>query len=165
MSVVADEGQYFAFQITTPGAGQQASYTIPGYAEFEIIALTCTFSTDANVTNRLMRWIFDNGTLDLAYALSPIVQAQSLTFGYTFWRELGATVSPATGPVMVPLGALRMLPGWRMRTSVTGIQAGDQLSNLMCTARRISTAGAGGAGLRSETLLADTRIAQAALGG
>jgi len=111
---------------TTPGAGAEISETVPAGALWRLKAFTFRLTASAAVANRIPHLIIDDGANVLID--SPITTA--LTAGQTGRIVTGDdafNVAAIDGTQWVQMvDGLRLLPGYRIRTLTTGLQAGDQ---------------------------------------
>lgn len=112
-----------------PAAGAEVSETVPAGARWELLALRLKLTADANVANRSVVLLIDDGTLVYAHTAANLTITAGLV-GTMAWFQgpmtpfaglIGAAVAGL--PVGLPLGA-----GHRIRTSTTAIQVGDQYS-------------------------------------
>lgn len=118
-------GVFRSFTGTTPAAGAEISQTVPTAARWLLRGMAVSFTTSAAVANRAPTVIIDDGATILQQYQAAAVQAAGVT------RSLlvGATgvIPDATAAVIQIFSqpSIPMLPGWRIRTSTTNIQAAD----------------------------------------
>lgn len=112
---------------TQPGAGANLSETVPTGARWEIVSVYATFTTSATVATRVVSIIVDDGTNNL-HAMSPQqTQTASQSIAYSVSQVSSAGFSNSDNKYAVPLPeGLRLGAGFRFRSSVNNLQAGDQ---------------------------------------
>lgn len=123
---------------TDPAAGAEASVTVPAGDNWTLTSALISLVTDATVANRRVHLIIDDGTTTVLNLVGSVDQAASLTVVYS-WTA-GGNDSAAVRDGVLNLGQLptdlRLLPGWRIRTLTTGLQAGDNYGPLIVTYTR-----------------------------
>jgi len=128
-SAIDGEGALRSITGTTPAAGAEILETVPTGARWEPIALRATLVTSAAAANRIPDFILDDGVNILWRAPQGAAQTASLTEGYQLAQGLVANFNDTVTtffqciPIRVMLGA-----GFRIRSSTSAIQAGDQWS-------------------------------------
>lgn len=109
-----------------PAAGVEISVTVPAGEIWLLESLIVTLVTDATVTNRYVSLAFDDGTTEYGRVIVAAAQAESLTMRKSFLRGLG---SENTGVLTIgsqaSLPDFALLPGHRIRSITTNLQAGD----------------------------------------
>ena len=111
---------------TNPAANAEISEAIPTNTRRRLLAITFNLMTDANVADREVALWLDDGASMKWLALANYDHTASLTRRYSAAKgvPLQAGGSEATERVIpipdIPLGA-----GWRIRTTLTNKQAGD----------------------------------------
>lgn len=124
-----------------PAAGADVSITVPGRATWELLALNVAFVTDATVTNRTTFWLLDDGQHEFWRMRASGTTAASLTHHHvlspTFSR--GQTVT-TIHQIPIPDPCI-LLPGWRIRTTTTSLQAGDNYGAPVLYVREIPERG------------------------
>lgn len=110
---------------TDPAAGAEWSETVPTNARWRLINVRAALVTDATVANRIPAITIDDGTTIVFAMPSHANQAASLTF--TYHGFAAATNGFASGlTIAVPIPPdLVILPGWRVRSVTSALQAGD----------------------------------------
>lgn len=138
-------------------------FTIPGQSVWQVLAFRFSFAATGAAGSRFPVLTFDDGTLGYAFCVPSVGQNPGTTVGYNYLRGYGAeTGTAALGYLVVPLPDLPMLPGHRIRIDATGVLGGDFARNIVAYVRAWSSQEAP---LQRQTLLADPRIAEAAIGG
>jgi hypothetical protein len=112
---------------TDPAANVEISSTVPAGKVWELISARFTLVTDANVANRRVRLVFDDGTTTFLEIAAFADQAASLTRNYNFSQDSDV---PATQPIASDFynhlpGRLVLPAGYRIQTATTNRQAGD----------------------------------------
>ena len=113
----------------TPAAAAEISETVPTGARWELIALRTQLVTSATAGARRPILFLDDGANVFARLSNSSTLAASLTGNFT-WIEGSGAPSLDGGTdfqAAVPSG-VRLGSGYRIRTSTTNIQAGDQFS-------------------------------------
>lgn len=127
-------GTPFAWTLANPAAGAELVWTVPAGTTYSLLAFLCQFSTSAVAGNRYNYLIIDDGihTLwlsDLSALTGPnannIYIKGAPGHNAATWNQVTTLVSLPAG---VALGA-----GWRVRTSTSGIDVGDQYTNAALT--------------------------------
>jgi len=113
---------------TDPAAGNEVSETVPTNARWRIKFLWFSLVTDATVTTRRVTLLIDDGsTIFFASRVAP-GQAESLTRYYLYvpGYAIEETAFDANLRIREALPDPLILPqGYRIRTSTTNLQAGD----------------------------------------
>jgi hypothetical protein len=122
-------GVHVAYNMGTPGAGQELSYTIPSNSMFRPFAFSATLTTSATVANRQVQLICDEGS-GSNYFKSPlgVAQAASLVWVYSFAKYPFATLQFNNDQLIFFDNVMKMTATLRIRTVTLGLQAGDQWS-------------------------------------
>jgi hypothetical protein len=128
--MISQDVQYIrVVQVPTPAVGTDWSVAAPGQGLWRLLAFRYVFTTDANVANRLPSLIVDDGTSALLQVSAPAVQAAGIAQSYSgFPGSGGAALAGAPWLVPCPSDGILLLPGFRLRSSTTAIQVGDQFS-------------------------------------
>jgi hypothetical protein len=111
---------------TLPGAGAEISETVPTNAVWQLKSFTFKLTTSATVANRIPHLIIDDGTNILLDSPAPSVLAASLTNRYVTGDNAIAAAAIDATQWLQSVAAMRLLPGYRIRTLTTNLQAGDQ---------------------------------------
>lgn len=115
---------------TDPAAGFNFSETVPTNARWRIVSLNITFVTDATVATRVIRIAFDNGVNVFCFVEAPASQTASLTRRYVL-AGFGAGQAAVADTIHLPLPTEVILrAGFRVRSSVATLQAGDDIGEL-----------------------------------
>lgn len=115
---------------SNPGAGAEATVTVPAGKWWRVYAIHLKLVTSATVANRIARLIFDNGTNPIYKASNDLAHAATQTTEYSFTRASTADAAQAAASVarVYPIPDLVLAPGYRVRTVTDAIQVGDQYS-------------------------------------
>jgi len=111
---------------TDPAAGSEVSHSVPTNAMWELLGIRLQLTTDATVANRRVHIIIDDGSVALLDIPVGLDQTANLTYWYYLFTN-APLLTAAVGRVVnapIPPG-LRLKEGWRIRTSTTNLQAGD----------------------------------------
>lgn len=124
-----NHGSFFRPIFANPAAGADLSFTIPLPSLFHLLSLKFTFTTDVNVANRIVSLIFDDGGVSFYQIFCPANHAAGLTYFYEFSRNFLSFYNQSNHYyVSIPDF---FLPGnYRILTSITNIQVGDQISSI-----------------------------------
>jgi len=110
---------------TDPAANVEISETVPTGARWRPLSWRATLVTDANVANRVVDLIVDDGTNVIVQRSAISVQAASSTFAYIA-AQGGDLGSSGNNQILIPWPAGLWLPaGFRIRTSTLNRQATD----------------------------------------
>lgn len=114
---------------TDPAAGAEISETVPAGVRWKLKGVRFTMVTSATVANRFVNFIVDNGTTNIFDVFYPTAHTASLTAVY-YAFPLGVTqtglLGPASNRIYYNIPAdMELLPGYRIRTTTTGLDAGD----------------------------------------
>lgn len=111
---------------TDPAAGSEIAESVPTGARWRLLSLFFRLDTSAAAVTRTPKVFVDNGT-----ATPHIVLVPPLGFGpsdfveSTYGGLVGMEPITFERNVVYPLPAVLMFAGWRVRTSTTNLQAGD----------------------------------------
>lgn len=112
---------------TDPGAGAEATVTVPAGEYWVVHGLLLTLVTSATVANRRVEIQIDNGTTVFFRLAHAADQAASLTWRYQYanhgYRDAAVTGTNNVANIGMPVFTLG--PGYRIQTSTTNLQAGD----------------------------------------
>lgn len=115
---------------TTPGAGANFSETVPGNFKWRITAMQFTFTASAAVATRTPAVTLDDGFS----VFNTLITNNNVTAGQVATIPVIAqNASPNATVLVYPVpGLLGILlqPGYRIRSAIFGMQAGDQISAL-----------------------------------
>lgn len=120
-----------AVTVANPVAQAQFTLTAPGSAAWRVLALTFRLVTDANAASRAVRLQADDGgnpwfivgpETDQAATIDRVYCVVNGSHGFAGLSGLQPLPWPDTG--------LWLRPGWRLRTTTTNLQAGDQYSEI-----------------------------------
>lgn len=131
MPVKQNAPYHRAISLANPAAGAEFTITGPGKGLWRVISVAFRLVTDATVAARVPILTGDDGTTVWLKTADNTSQAASLTVDY------GAFAGAAAGSVAgvythFPLGdnGVILYPGWRLRSTTSALQAGDQYSNI-----------------------------------
>lgn len=110
---------------TNPAAGVEVIEAVPANARWRLRALRATLVTDATVATRTVNFIIDDGATTLLNFPGVTTQTATLTRAYNV-AEYGFQPAAVGTDIFFYIPFLvRLLQGWRIRTSTTNLQAGD----------------------------------------
>lgn len=112
---------------TTPAAGANWSVTVPGAARWIVKSIYFSLTTSAVVGSRNPSIIFDDGVSILMQALTNNALAASSSATYSSFSNSASLQAQGLVLFGLPLN-VSLTSGYRVRSSVFGLQAGDQLS-------------------------------------
>ena len=114
---------------TTPAAGAEITETVPTGARWEFITFQAQLVTSAAVANRSPMLIVDDAVNNIYRRPTTVAQAASLTIVYNWSQGTPDATATNSGTIgfVLPVG-LRLGSGFRVRTSTSSIQVGDQYS-------------------------------------
>ena len=122
---VEGTGKLTSITGTDPAAGAEISEITPTNARWKIRALSASFVADANVANRTIEIVIDDGTNEILRLQdrTVITAGQTRTMQLQTFSALPADTT--TTHYFVLPGDFVMLQGYRIRTETTNIQVGD----------------------------------------
>lgn len=110
---------------TNPAAGAEITDAVPTGARWRLSTVSASFVADANVANRRVRAIIDDGTLEMFRYKAAADQTAGQTNQYTF-APLGSESAIANNVAIIPIPPdCYMFAGWRFVTSTVNLQVGD----------------------------------------
>jgi len=113
---------------TTPGVGNEIFETVLLNRRWTVQAIFLTLTTSAAVANRTPALTVDDGGFTFFVSPNPIAQpASTASFYSTSQVQQGAASLNTTTALLFPLN-LQLKANYRIRTSTTNLQAGDQWS-------------------------------------
>ncbi|MBA0084811.1 MAG: hypothetical protein HRJ53_07440 [Acidobacteria bacterium Pan2503] len=122
-------GAMLSLPQSNPAAGTDFTITVPTGARWRWQALNFRLVTSATVATRIAEVVVQDVAGNVLHRIVPgASQAASLTVNYSLQNGvIFNSIDPAQ--VMVGIGAPVMLfAGWKIASSTTALQAGDQLS-------------------------------------
>ena len=110
---------------TNPAVNVEITETVPTGAQWRLLGFIAQLVTDANVANRQVTLILDDGTTTLWSSLANATQAASLTRNYNYypWYTLPAAAGTEIFGYIPP--NLLLPAGFRIRTSTASLQVTD----------------------------------------
>lgn len=127
-SSVAGGGRIRSITGTNPAANVEISETVPAGVRWRLYSFVFSLQTDANVANRDVNLIIDDGANEVWKAGGTATQAASVLRTY-YGAAAGFAPTIITGGTNVPLPeALYLSSGYRIRTSTNARQAGDDFT-------------------------------------
>jgi hypothetical protein len=121
-------GWKHSVQQANPGAGADWTFTLGATQRMRIESLNAVLTASAAVANRQVQLIVDDGVNVVGFFPASVNIVASAVANVT--ATSGSVNTPViTTDVSIPIPQPLILePGWRLRTSTVGIQAGDQWS-------------------------------------
>lgn len=110
---------------TDPAAGVEVSETVPTGARWRVIAFNATLTADATVANRTPAITIDDGTSIVWQAGYNGSIAASGGAAVAWGHGAGAFGSTGNGAISPLPTDMILAAGYRVRTSTSGLQAGD----------------------------------------
>ena len=122
---------------TNPSAGQNVSEEVPSGSEWEIDSLKFGFTTDATVSTRRVRVQPTDGSSSFYLILASNTQTASSTLSYVGVSGEGIDPSVANNnDQILPMPEdLRLKEGWKIESSVSNLQAGDDIATPLLKVR------------------------------
>jgi hypothetical protein len=111
---------------TTPGAGSEINETVPAGVIWQLKTFIYKLTTSATVANRTSHLIIDDGANVLLNSASVIAQVASNGLTYNTGDDAFSLTVADNMVWLQSVASLRLLPGYRLRTLTTNLQAGDQ---------------------------------------
>jgi len=110
---------------TDPAAGSEISETVPTNARWRLLAIRFELVTSTTVATRRVNLVIDDGSDTIFERESPATQAADLTRRYNFAAVGYAETAFTSDDVVLGIPALILPQGYRVRTSTTNLQSGD----------------------------------------
>ena len=132
---VTGHGFTRAVAVAQPAAGTNFTATCPTNAHWKINSVSFLVVTDANAANRVLSIVIDDGTSAFWTAVSGTTQTATQSTVYAIGPGASPRAfTPATGAlrqyIELPIG-LEIFEGGRIRSAITNIQVGDQVSGIV----------------------------------
>lgn len=110
---------------TDPAANTEISETVPTNARWRLLAFKATLVADANVANRTIRVVVDDGATQLVVSEAGVNQTAGQTREHMA-AAYGLAITSSSGVLYEPLPTdVLLIGGWRLRTVTASIQVGD----------------------------------------
>lgn len=118
-------GRLRTVQGSNPAAGAEFIETVPTGARWQVLTVRAALVTDATVANRVVTFMFDDGTIDHWRTATAANQTASSSTTYIY--GLGATSVNQQGIIVMsaPASPLVLPAGYRIRSNTSNLQAGD----------------------------------------
>ena len=116
--------------ITTPGAGNNFSYTVPAGIRLRILGITYHIATDANVASRRPAlYVLDPNGGNSFFAVAQATIAANANVDVSFAPSNRDMPNVRSGFLTVPLASEIILkPGDVLSSNIISMQAGDELT-------------------------------------
>ena len=112
----------------TPAAGSDATLTVPSGEVWEVQFINAELVTSAAVASRFMNVVPFINSQNLRGRYSPYAQPASTTVYYGLGDGLPNDSTPFMLSLTQPFPKLFLGPGDQLKTSVSGLQGGDQVT-------------------------------------
>ncbi len=112
---------------TDPAADTEISVTVPDRRRWIVHSLNFLLTTDANVANRYIKLIIDNGAVLLFQFFISQVQVASRGYRYSF-ANINVSETFVDPTLFHPFPLLPLFSGCRILTLTTDLQVGDNFS-------------------------------------
>jgi hypothetical protein len=109
---------------TDPAAGAEIVETVPAGKIWRLLSIRFALVTDATVASRRTHVIIDDGTSELFRVSGSTDQTASSTARFSLSPAFG-TISNNASTNHFPMPSIHLEPGFRIQTSTSNIQAGD----------------------------------------
>jgi hypothetical protein len=119
-------------RVPNPAAGSEVAISPNTGGLWIVRSLVATFTADATIANRDVTVVADDGTT--VWFQTPGRTAVAAAGVATFVGHSGSVGSAGAAGIQVldmPAGGLLLLPGYRLRTITTNLQAGDAFSAIV----------------------------------
>lgn len=134
-------GWIFTFTIANPAAGADFSVTVPAGEQWILRSMAAVLATSAAAATRTPVLLIMDGSGNVSMAAGQgDAMAASTTWTWSFYpgaTDLGVSTSPAHAPIPPDL---RLPPGYVIKSSTAGLQAGDQWSAIALMIERFVNA-------------------------
>ena len=126
--------------VTSPAAGANATYKVPGDKQHRIVGVNARLVTSATVASRQLTIDYQDNDGNLLISNGgATLQAASLTNDYRFCVDRAVAEWTTSSPMFAPLSQIFLDEGWKVVFSVAAIQAADQLSALILVVETFPT--------------------------
>jgi hypothetical protein len=125
LSSAAGPGVIRSIAGADPAAGAEFSETVPTNARWRLLGVDVALVTDATAANRTQRLIIDDGATIVAEITPAVAQTATLTWRYSYARNVQRGVDPGGTLINAPLPDAWLMGGYRVRSATTNLQAGD----------------------------------------
>jgi len=125
------------FSQANPAAASDFIFAVPARRRLQILSISFILANDANAANRNVGLIFDDSALVFdRCGLTPNFTANE-TITFQFYKGAGTEIIEAGGGrIWAPLnGELYLVTGDSIRSQVTNMQVGDQISDIVIRAK------------------------------
>lgn len=116
-----------------PAPGVNFQWSPDNNAQGELLAVSFTLTTDANVADRFCALRFYDGSHTVLYSSLNLIQTASLAISYNFFQ--GCTYSPPAAASPFLFGSLPnnliFSISWSIHSELISLQVGDQFSDIM----------------------------------
>lgn len=127
-------------RVPTPAAGAEFTMPARGGEWWRVISMVATFTTDANVADRTVTLVGDDGTDVFWRAGAAAVQAAGATGLLSATAGLGQSqVAGGVSAFPLPGEGLWLQSGWRVRSVTTNIQVGDTFTGIIALVQQFDT--------------------------
>lgn len=112
---------------TDQAAGTEVTETVPTGEVWKLLAVRFQLVSSGTAATRTVTLNIDDGSNIVWRRTSPGTQTASLTRNYLYLADLVGedAAFDGNGDIKLFLPSTPLLPGWRVRTITTNIQAGD----------------------------------------
>lgn len=136
LSSIEGAGALRTISGTTPGVGAEVSETVPTGARWQLLQFAVTITTSATVANRVPFLVVDDGTNVLQQFGQGLATAASSTRRNYWTTGISMNATGFAGSAIQGFATtLMLLPGHRILTGTTALDAGDQYSLVRYTVR------------------------------
>lgn len=111
---------------STPAAGAEINEVVPTNLRWNLLAFRYSLTTAVAVANRESNLTMDDGVNIFVTDVSSFTQAASLTETYAWMQNVQRQQGAQATVLTLPLPAVLLEGGFRIRTSTTNLQAADQ---------------------------------------
>lgn len=129
-------GRILIVPVANPTPPLDWSVSVPGGRVWQPLAVHATFATDANVSNRQVALIADNGaggqTAWQATKPGAVVATTTILVDWHLFAGYGFTTPPVNAQA-VHLPHFPLQPGWRLRSTTANAQAADAWTAITVT--------------------------------
>ncbi len=115
---------------TTPAAGAEITETVPTGARWAVKSFTFAFTASAAIQNRIPQVSIDDG--GVSFYIFGTAVAITAGQGRTITASpVSGALTDAQNNILIPMPSeIAMLAGFRIKTTTSNIQVGDQYSNV-----------------------------------
>ncbi len=116
--------------LPNPPAGSNFSYAVRDYTEIKVLSIGLTYTADATAANRAVTLKFTDNNARAIYGYINFQHVATVTKDYTYFPTVYLSGAFLSSIVPGGIPPVHLTGHWDISSSVTNIQATDQISNI-----------------------------------